>query len=111
MRGFSHIVATLHDLTTQAAEFKRTEKAEVLFPPRKEAMNKPPILACLEKDKRFLVNTDASTCVSGAVLMQVGVTRKWVQCSMQVGACQKPEVLYRTFKHEAATLILAMKKI
>ncbi|GFS34207.1 retrovirus-related Pol polyprotein from transposon opus [Nephila pilipes] len=70
VKGFSLIARQLHRLTEHKRPFVWSEECEVAFTSLKEALTSAPILSYPDRDKQFILDTDASHANVGAVLSQ-----------------------------------------
>ncbi|GBM50228.1 Retrovirus-related Pol polyprotein from transposon 297 [Araneus ventricosus] len=70
VRNFSAIARPLHKLTEARSSFNWTEECEKSFNSLKQALITSPILTYPRIDKEFILDTDASNEVIGAVLSQ-----------------------------------------
>ena len=70
MKGFSTIARSLHKLTEAKQKFQWTDECEKAFKELKEALTSSPILAKLQPDKLFILDTDASNESAGSLLSQ-----------------------------------------
>lgn len=69
IKGYALIAAPLTDLL-KAEAFKWSDKAEEAFQSLKMALTQAPVLSLPDFTKQFIIETDASMVVVGAVLLQ-----------------------------------------
>jgi len=70
VKDFARISSTLHALTKKNASFQWREDCQKAFEELKCALTSSPVLAMPDDDSTFILATDASLSVIGAVLSQ-----------------------------------------
>ncbi len=71
IKGYCVITAPLQELLKKAFHFSWTDRQEKAFTKLKDALCKAPVFAYPNPDVPYIVDTDASNLVIGAVLSQV----------------------------------------
>ena len=71
VRGFTGIASSLHTLTHTNVRFSWSDERQIAFDTLKGALSSAPILGHLIGDAPYLLDTDASLEIIGAVLSQI----------------------------------------
>ncbi|GFV91580.1 retrovirus-related Pol polyprotein from transposon 412 [Trichonephila clavipes] len=108
VKGFSNIARPLHKLTESKQKFQWTKECEDSFLQLKEALTSSPILIYPQPDKPFILDTDASNEIVGAVLSQEidgqeRVLAYWSKC------LSKPERNYCVTRKELLAIVKAIE--
>jgi hypothetical protein len=104
VRVFSHLGATLTDLTRHGA-FIWTDESQKAFDHMKEVMGTCPVLALLDLTLPFVLECDASDEGIGAVLMQGGHPIVFESRKLS-----QPERLYSIYDMEMLAIMHALTK-
>lgn len=81
IKGYSHISAPLHALTSSKTSFCWNEQAEHAFNTLKKLSSSAPILHSTDSEQQFIVEVDASNTGVGAVLSQCNAEDKTHPCA------------------------------
>ena len=110
IKGFARIAAPLYDLTSGDNKDKKSEHVN-LFPEAREALNhlkaaclQAPILAFLDFNKPFLLETDASGRGLGVVLSQKQADGRYHPIAYASHVMNETEQRYYSNKQESLTL-------
>ncbi len=110
VKGFAQISTNLNAATSKKKKFAWTPEMQVSFDTLKIRLTSPPVLALPDFDEPFVVETDESSSVVGAVLAQRkenGLVHPLQLASRSLNAAERN---YAVCEREAAAFIFAQKK-
>lgn len=110
IRSFANMSAPLHAMTSKKNGFAWTEEMETAIENLKIALTSPPVLAFPDFESSFLVETDASSVVVGAVISQKKEDGRVHSLQYSSRTMNSAERKYSACEREALAAVFALKK-
>ena len=106
--GLARIATLLHELTKKEVPFKWTEACEIAFDHLKDKLVEAPILAYPNFNKEFTLETDASVCSLGAILLQFQEDKRLHPVAYASRALSDQEKRYAITELETSAVVWVM---
>ena len=107
--GYADVSRPLTDLTRKNQKWEWTEECQGAFDRLKEAFLGKPVLQIPDKEKPFILETDASKYASGAVLMQEDINGDLKPCGFISHRFNQAEQNYQIYDRELLAIIRGLK--
>ena len=108
IKGFADIAQPLHQCTEKIQSFNWTPEVEQAFLKLKHALTEAPVLGYPNPDDPFILDTDASSYGTGAVLSQLRDGQEHV-IAYYSQVLNRPERQYCTTRRELLAVVKAVK--
>ncbi|GFX73260.1 retrovirus-related Pol polyprotein from transposon 17.6 [Trichonephila clavipes] len=108
--NFSDIARPLSNLSKKSTAWKWSEIEQQAFQTLKQCLNTPPILRQVDPKKHFIIRTDASSYVLGAVLLQGESPTDEQPVEYASRLMSSAEKNYSTTEREALAVVWALNK-
>ena len=106
---YAEISKSLTNLTRKDIKFEWTEECQKAFKELKERFLEEPILTMPDTTKQFVVETDMSKWVTGAVLKQLGEDGELHPCRYISHTLTPAEQNYQIYDRELLAVLLAIQ--
>lgn len=110
IQGYADIARPLYDLTKKDLIWKWTPEKEEAFQKLKQRVTSAPVLMFPSDNAPYRIETDASLCASGAVLLQKGPDDEWHPLSFISKSFSSAERNYDTRDRELLSIIRALEE-
>ena len=110
VQDFAHIARPLHRLTERPATFMWTNECQGSFDELRRVLTSAPVLAYLDFNRQFILDTDASDTGIGAVLSQVDEGGRERVIAYRSRLLTKPERRYFVTHRELLAMVTFAKQ-